>query len=118
MKPLPEADELSLTALREKIDGINRDLLERLQERAALVQEIAAIKRARGLEGHDPGREDAMLEDLLSRSHGPFGPAELRSIFRTIFRASLEMQERDRWQTLRVKQPGILPPGGVRVGKV
>ncbi len=118
MKPPSDADDLSLTELRGKIDRVNRDLLDRLQERAALVQEIAAVKRARGLEGHDPGREDAMLEDLLARSAGPFGPAELRTIFRTIFRASLEMQERDRWQGLMVKQPGLLPPGGVRVGKV
>ncbi|HUD71075.1 MAG TPA: bifunctional 3-deoxy-7-phosphoheptulonate synthase/chorismate mutase [Dongiaceae bacterium] len=118
MKPPSDADDLSLTELRGKIDRVNCELLDRLQERAALVQEIAAVKRARGLEGHDPGREDAMLEDLLARSQGPFGPAELRTIFRTIFRASLEMQERDRWQGLRVKQPGLLPPGGVRVGKV
>jgi 3-deoxy-7-phosphoheptulonate synthase/chorismate mutase len=118
MKPPSDADDISLTELRGKIDRVNRDLLDRLQERAALVQEIAAVKRARGLEGHDPGREDAMLEDLLARSAGPFGAAELRTIFRTIFRASLEMQEKDRWQGLRVKQPGLLPPGGVRVGKV
>src|SRR5213075_769335 len=74
-------DDLSLTALREQVDRVNRELLERLQERAALVLEIAEVKRARGLEGFDPGREDAMLNDLLGRSRGPFGATELRTIF-------------------------------------
>jgi 3-deoxy-7-phosphoheptulonate synthase/chorismate mutase len=118
MDPKDGADDLSLTALRERVDRVNRDLLERLQERAALVLEIAEVKRARGLGGFDPGREDAMLEDLLGRSSGPFGATELRTIFRTIFRASLEIQERDREQALLVKQPGLMPAGGVRVGTV
>jgi len=108
----------SLTALRERIDGVNREILDRLQERAALVLEVAEIKRVKGLEGHDPGREDQMLEDLLSRTSGPFGPTELRGIFRTIFRASLEIQERERYEGLRVKQKDLLPPGGVKVGDV
>jgi 3-deoxy-7-phosphoheptulonate synthase/chorismate mutase len=108
----------SLTALRERIDGVNREILDRLQERAALVLEVAEVKRAKGLEGHDPGREDQMLEDLLSRTSGPFGATELRGIFRTIFRASLEIQERERWEGLRVKQKDLLPPGGVKVGEV
>jgi len=113
----PESDT-SLTSLRERIDGINRELLDLLQERARLVLEVAEVKRVNGLEGHDPGREDQMLEDLVSRSSGPFGPTELRGIFRTIFRASLEIQERERWEGLRVKQKDLLPPGGVKVGDV
>ena len=118
MPKTPTPDDKSLTAIRERIDGVNREILERLQERAALVLEIAEIKRARGLEGHDPGREDQMLEDLLSRTKGPFGASELRGIFRTIFRASLEIQERERWEGLQVKRKDLLPPGGVRVGGV
>jgi len=110
--------EKSLTPLRERIDGINREILDRLQERARLVLEIAEVKRVKGLEGHDPGREDQMLEDLVSRASGPFGPTELRGIFRTIFRASLEIQERERWEGLRVKRKDLLPPGGVKVGNV
>lgn len=117
-RPPDVTDDGSIAALRARIDLVNREILDRLQERAALVLEIAALKHARGLEGHDPGREDAMLEDLLGRSRGPFGAAELRAIFRAIFSASLEIQERERWQGLRVKRKDLLPPGGVRVGGV
>jgi len=116
--PTDVTDDGSISALRARIDLVNRELLDRLQKRATLVLEVAALKRAQGLEGHDPGREDAMLEDLLGRSHGPFGAAELRAIFRAIFHASLEIQERERWHGLRVKRKDILPPGGVRVGGV
>src|SRR4030095_16885638 len=117
-RPTDDTDDKSVTALREKIDSVNREILDRLQERAALVLVVAKIKQEKGLEGYDPGREDQMLHDLLSVSKGPFGPTELREIFRTIFRASLEIQERKRWEGLLVKQRDLLPPGGVRVGDV
>jgi 3-deoxy-7-phosphoheptulonate synthase/chorismate mutase len=112
------ADDASMAELRARIDRVNRGILDLLQERAALVLGIAEIKHVQGLPGFDPAREDEMLEDLLGRGGGPFGDAELREIFRTIFRASLDIQERERWKQLRVKRKDLLPPGGVRVGDV
>jgi len=48
----------TLAALRRDIDSLNVDLLALLQRRASAVMEIARVKRAQGLEGHDPGREE------------------------------------------------------------
>lgn len=112
------AHDSSLAELRARIDRVNHEILDLLQQRATLVLGIAEIKRANGLEGFDPAREDEMLEDLLGRSRGPFGDAELREIFRTIFRASLDIQERELWKGLQVKRKDLVPPGGVRVGDV
>ena len=112
------AHDTSMAEVRAHIDRVNRQLLDLLQQRAELVLRIAEIKRAQGLQGFDPAREDEMLEDLLGRSRGPFGDAELREIFRTIFRASLDIQEREQWKRLQVKRKDLLPPGGVRVGEV
>ena len=118
--PNPEsgAHDRPLAELRAHIDRINHEILDLLQKRAALVLEVAEIKRAQGLEGFDPAREDEMLESLLARSRGPFGDAELREIFRTIFRASLDIQERELWKGLQVKRKDLVPQGGVRVGGV
>ncbi len=106
-----------LMVLREQIDATNVKLLELLQHRATVVMEIAAHKRALGLDGYDPEREDEMLSALVERADGgPFMRTDVRDIFRAIFRASLEIQDRDRRDNLRVRARDLVPPGGIRVG--
>jgi 3-deoxy-7-phosphoheptulonate synthase/chorismate mutase len=107
-----------LTALRKEIDGINEQILGLLQLRAQVVLRIAELKRQQGLEGYDPRREDEMLHSLQERATGPFGPSEIRDVFQSIFRASLDIQDRERRRGLRVLSPNLVPPGGVRVGDV
>jgi 3-deoxy-7-phosphoheptulonate synthase/chorismate mutase len=83
-----------LAELRSRVDRINLELLALLQRRGEVVLSIAEVKRELGREGFDPRREEEMLRSLVRRSEGPFGPGELRGIFRAIFRASLELQDR------------------------
>jgi 3-deoxy-7-phosphoheptulonate synthase/chorismate mutase len=90
---MPDSD---LQELRKRIDELNARLLEVLQERAEVVLEISRLKEEIGMQSHDPRREEEMLRKLTRSSSGPFGPAELREIFRAIFRASLAIQERER----------------------
>lgn len=97
MKPSPTGGSgpgASLSDLREQIDSLNDQILALVQQRAEIVLEIARVKREQGLEGHDPRREEAMLQRLTEAATGPFGPAEVRAIFRAIFRASLAIQNR------------------------
>jgi len=83
----------SLPDLRDRIDVLNGRILALLQERAGIVLEVAQLKQEQGLEGHDPRREEEMLRHLTAEPSGPFGPAEIRAIFKAIFRASLAIQE-------------------------
>jgi 3-deoxy-7-phosphoheptulonate synthase / chorismate mutase len=95
--PLPSQQPLQekhLSELRERIDALNEQILTLVQHRAEVVVEIARLKQELGLEGHDPQREEAMLRRLTAAAAGPFGPAEVRSVFRAIFRASLALQNR------------------------
>jgi 3-deoxy-7-phosphoheptulonate synthase / chorismate mutase len=85
--------ETSLPDLRARIDGLNGRILALLQERAEIVLEVARVKQEQGLRGHDPKREEEMLLHLTAEPSGPFGPAEIRAIFKAIFRASLAIQE-------------------------
>jgi 3-deoxy-7-phosphoheptulonate synthase / chorismate mutase len=85
-----------LDHLRKRVDALNAQLLELVQERAEIVLEISRLKEELGLGSHDPRREEEMLQRLTASTSGPFGPAEIRSIFRAIFRASLGLQERAR----------------------
>ena len=114
-----EHKDARLTSLRSEIDDVNERVLALVQRRAEIVLEIAELKRAQGLEGYDPKREDEMLHHLTARANGPFGPAEIREIFQAIFRASLDIQDQS-WteQLLQVKRRDLVPEGGIRVGGV
>lgn len=83
-----------LAELRSQVDRLNLELLALLQERGEVVLSIAEAKEELGREAFDPRREEEMLRTLVRQSEGPFGPGELRGIFRAIFRASLELQDR------------------------
>jgi 3-deoxy-7-phosphoheptulonate synthase/chorismate mutase len=89
-----------------------------MQKRAAVVLEIAGLKRSMGLEGYDPKREEEMLQHLTTRASGPFGTAEVREIFKAVFRASLDLQDQERRKLLRVRRRDLVPAGGIRVGEV
>ncbi len=109
--------DVTITALRQRIDALNTQLLGLLQERAAVVLDIANLKQSHGIDGYDPKREEEMLHRLVAEANGPFGPAEVSEIFKTIFRVSLDIQDRDRQQKLRVRRRDLVPEGGLRVGK-
>jgi len=110
--------DTKLGALRGEIDRLNAEILALVQERAEIVLEIAELKRAQGLDGYDPRREEEMLDRLTSGREGAFGPAEIREIFTAIFRTSLDIQDRERRAVLRVRRRDLVPAGGIRVGPV
>jgi len=107
-----------LKALRAEIDRLNTGLLDLLKERADVVVAIARLKQAQGLDGHDPGREEEMLQALVARPSGAFGPFEIAEVFRTIFRTSLGVQEKTRKDALKVRRRDLVGPGGLKVGNV
>ena len=80
--------------------------------------EIAALKREHGLDGYDARREEEMLHSLTSSSTGPLGPAEVREIFKSIFRASLDLQNREGRKAMRVFRTDLVPETGLMVGNV
>ncbi|GIP52139.1 bifunctional 3-deoxy-7-phosphoheptulonate synthase/chorismate mutase [Paenibacillus vini] len=116
----------TLEELREKLNGINHELLMLLNERAEIVRSIGEIKEKQGVPKFDPVRERAMLEELTRKNPGPFKDAEVKHIFKEIFIASLNLQEEDHKRQLlvsRKKQPestvidvqGTLIGGGSQV---
>ena len=78
---------------RERIDAIDRELVSLLNRRAGVVREIGEIKKARGIEVVDAGREEQVLARIESANRGPFPNESLRSIYREIFAASHQIEE-------------------------
>ncbi len=107
-----------LSALRGEIDSLNEKILSLVQRRGEIVLEIAALKRAQGIDGYDPKREEEMLQSLTSAAMEPFRRAEIREIFKAIFRASLDIQNREGRKTLHVFRKDLVPESGIRVRDV
>ncbi|MBE4908299.1 bifunctional 3-deoxy-7-phosphoheptulonate synthase/chorismate mutase [Bacillus luteolus] len=93
-----------LDNLREKVDELNLQLLQIINERAKLVQEIGKTKEAQGVNRYDPVRERKMLDEIIANNDGPFETSTLQHIFKEIFKAGLELQKDDHRKALLVSR--------------
>lgn len=95
---------VELEQLREQLDDVNLKLLELINKRAELVQEIGNVKKVQGVNRFDPVRERDMLDLIAEKNEGPFETSTLQHIFKEIFKASLELQEDDHRKALLVSR--------------
>lgn len=83
--------------LRERVDGVDRELVRILNERARLVQEIVAVKAEAGKPLFDPKREEEILRRVAEENEGPIYDSSMREIFELILHRirDLEMQREE-----------------------
>ncbi|AEB10882.1 bifunctional 3-deoxy-7-phosphoheptulonate synthase/chorismate mutase [Marinithermus hydrothermalis] len=86
--------EARIQELRREIDRINREILRLLSERGRIASEIGRIQTELGLPHYDPAREEEMLAYLVAENPGPFPASTIKNLFKEIFRASLDLEER------------------------
>ncbi|MEE1236952.1 MAG: bifunctional 3-deoxy-7-phosphoheptulonate synthase/chorismate mutase [Turicibacter sp.] len=82
-----------LKQLRNRIDEINLQLLELLNERTELVEAIGQEKDRQGLKKYDPVREQQIIEQLKEKNQGPMSDEMMVHIFKEIFKVSVKLQE-------------------------
>lgn len=100
-----------LALLRGMIDAIDRDVLQLLSRRMAIVAEIADYKRANHVRIRDLKREAEVLEDRCRRAEQLGVPrAEVESIYRLIM-----LYSRDQQAALRAEVPPESEPKSVAV---
>ncbi|GED69057.1 bifunctional 3-deoxy-7-phosphoheptulonate synthase/chorismate mutase [Brevibacillus reuszeri] len=90
--------------MRKQIDEINLEILELINKRAALVQELGKEKEKQGSNRFDPERERQMLNLLVENNKGPFNDNAVRHLFKQIFQVSLELQDDDKKKVLLVSR--------------
>lgn len=73
-----------LALCREKIDTIDRQLLQLINERQRITLDVVRAKREAGLPVLDSGREDALLQKLSSINPGPLSEDGIRRIWLAI----------------------------------
>ena len=86
----------TLAELRVQIDAVDRDLLQLLNQRAALANEVGDIKRAEGSPVFRPEREAQVIHGLQSVNPGPLKNTSVGWIWREIMSAcrALEAPQR------------------------
>lgn len=91
-------------SLRNQLDEVNLKLLELINKRGEIVQEIGKLKEKQGVHRFDPVRERKMLDLILEKNEGPFENSTIQHIFKEIFKAGLELQEDDHRKALLVSR--------------
>lgn len=93
-----------LGKLREAIDRLDLQLVDLLNQRAALVVEIGSTKRAGNVPIYAPHREAEVLANVLAANKGPLGNRAVEGIYRELMSGSFALE-----QPLRI---GYLGPKG------
>ncbi len=113
--------ENRISELREEIDKLNLDILKLLSERGKIAKEIGGIQTDLSLPQYDPKRELEMLEVLTAANEGPFDDITLKSLFKSIFQASMETSrkaEKPKFLTSKeAKENTVVKIGEVTVGE-
>lgn len=73
-----------IDALRERIDALDEQLVELLNERASCAVAIGEMKQALGLAIYQPQRERDVLDHVERVNGGPLDAAAIRRLFERI----------------------------------
>jgi chorismate mutase len=77
---------------RDKIDDLDRKLVDLLNERAQYADEIGKIKERLGLDAYSPSREEDVLRNVLGHNKGPLTGSALRRLFERIIDESRKLE--------------------------
>ncbi len=84
-----------LQPLRERIDALDEQIQNLINERAAVAQEVARVKMAGGedVSFYRPEREAQVLRRVKERNTGPLEGEEMARLFREIMSACLALEK-------------------------
>jgi chorismate mutase len=85
---------MDLSDWRKRIDALNLQLLELLNDRARCALAIAELKKQKMLPVYDPVREKQVFEAVLSGNKGPLSDEAVRRIFECIIAEHRLLEER------------------------
>jgi chorismate mutase len=101
---------MSLDALlhcRERIDQIDRKLVELLNERTTIVEEIGRIKKEAQLAIYEPKRESQVFDNITFHNRGPLAADGLKRIFERIIDEMRRVQKDRMIHETDVSSPGL-----------
>lgn len=93
--PEKKATDIDLASIRQRIDEVDRQIQELINERARFAQQVGISKGelASAVDYYRPEREAEVLRGVLARNKGPLRDEEILRLFREIMSACLAQQE-------------------------
>ena len=87
----------ALAQCRKRIDELDRQLVDLLNQRTTIVEEIGRVKKQADLAIYEPKREVQVFENIASHNRGPLSAESLKGIFERIIDEMRRIQK-DRMQ--------------------
>ena len=81
---------------RRRIDEIDRQLIELLNERSRCALEIGHLKRRHNIAIYQPDRERQVLENAERTNRGPLADTAIRRLFERILDEARSLERQDR----------------------
>lgn len=82
-----------LSAWRNEIDELDRQIVALLNQRAECVLHLAPLKRQHQIDILDTSREDAVMRNLRDANGGPLPADAVEEIFRAVMAAMRDLQK-------------------------
>ena len=80
---------------RKKIDEIDRQIIELINQRARAAQEIGRLKRNTDMPIYEPDRERIIYENVHRENHGPLPDFEVTRIYERIIDVMRQLQKEE-----------------------
>ena len=88
------ADRNPLLELRNEIDALDQQIMEKISARARCAQKVAEVKKQQGDEAYyRPEREAQVLRAVMEKNSGPLDNEEMARLFRQIMSACLALEQ-------------------------
>ncbi|MBI4639388.1 MAG: chorismate mutase [Candidatus Tectomicrobia bacterium] len=83
---------MGIDEIRKKIDQIDNQILQLLNERAKLAVQIGEVKKARNLEITDQTREQQILERIRQENPGPLSAEAITRLYEKVIEESKRLE--------------------------
>ena len=87
-----ERQEKEIAGWRKRIDKIDCNIVQQLNQRAFCVNKIGLIKKKNGINVYSPKRESQVLRNVAAVNKGPFSNRAIREIFSCIMLESRKFE--------------------------
>lgn len=86
---------MTIPELRIRIDELDRQLVELLNERARAAQSIGRLKRHTSMPIYEPDRERTVFQNIARHNQGPLRDQDLQTIYQALIAVMREIQSHE-----------------------
>ena len=88
----PDEARARLDEFRVLIDDVDRRIVDLLNERTRIVEDIGRVKKHSDLPIYEPKREEQVFANITGHNRGPLSPEAMRRIFERVIDEARSIQ--------------------------